>query len=330
MQVLSASDLEQVIAQDRVDSACFDLALRAARAHLYKEQPGNEQHVQRYRLTASSTISFAPIGDGPIHAKVDVLSRKSDAQKVCRVTLSQSQPGSARKLRIAEATCTFMADLIAQETAQPAPAPEPAPKDALTDTAELRRKQIFDGACRVIARHGFGNATMREIAEEAGLSVSLMYKYIKDKDDILYLITSMSMQSLFDWFETEELQSGPADRNLQKAIYRYIDYIGTNRRYINLVYSESRSLSSEHRAKVFDKERAFTRRWEAIVRRGIAQGQFRPIDPELAANMIYFLCTIWSLRYWNIGKFDEQEVRSALTALIFDGLAVRPQATDKT
>ncbi|WP_165821431.1 TetR/AcrR family transcriptional regulator [Falsiruegeria mediterranea] len=193
-------------------------------------------------------------------------------------------------------------------------------KDSLSSTAEMRRLQIFEGACKVIARHGFGNSTMREIAREAGLSVPLMYKYIKDKDDILYLIMTVNMQGMFTFFDNQEFNSGSPEENLIRAVDKYIDYIGDNRKYINLVYSETRSLSAENRMKVFDTERDFMRRWQAIIDDGVDKGFFRPVNTELLSNFIYFLCTVWALRHWSIGHFPVDEVKTALHEFVLTGL----------
>ena len=59
-----------------------------------------------------------------------------------------------------------------------------------------RRKQIMDAALRVFARHGFHGATIKRIAEEAGLkSPALIYWYFKNKDD-LYQAVMMELSPL--------------------------------------------------------------------------------------------------------------------------------------
>ena len=49
-----------------------------------------------------------------------------------------------------------------------------------------RRQQICDAAIRVFGKKGFHTSTMDSVAEEAEVSVGLIYKYFKDKDDLLY------------------------------------------------------------------------------------------------------------------------------------------------
>jgi TetR/AcrR family transcriptional regulator, mexJK operon transcriptional repressor len=49
-----------------------------------------------------------------------------------------------------------------------------------------RRQQIIDGALRVFAQKGFAQATIKEIAQAAGIgSPGLIYHYFADKNDLL-------------------------------------------------------------------------------------------------------------------------------------------------
>jgi AcrR family transcriptional regulator len=48
------------------------------------------------------------------------------------------------------------------------------------------KHKILEAARRLIARDGFAAATMRAIAEEAGLSTGAIYHYYKCKEEVLY------------------------------------------------------------------------------------------------------------------------------------------------
>lgn len=315
MHSYSSSQIAEFIEQKTHDSACASLAIAAARSELERDTPGV------FELVSSSLSTLGPLSPESLVAKPSRLSPKSAAQHVCRVVLSQLGEETSKKRNVAEALCVFRVSAEPESPATPpAKRSDSAAKDTLTSTAETRRLQIFEGACKVIARHGFGNATMREIAREAGLSVPLMYKYIKDKDDILYLIMTVNMQGMFTFFDNDEFLSGTPEENLIKAVDRYIDYIGENRKYINLVYSETRSLNAENKLKVFDTERAFMKRWQTIIEEGVQEGTFKPVNTELLSNLVYFLCTSWALRHWSIGHFPVQEIKDSLHSFILSGL----------
>src|SRR5712692_5778343 len=59
-----------------------------------------------------------------------------------------------------------------------------------------RRRQIFQAACRVLTRKSFHQATVKEIAIEAGLAAGSIYVYLQSKDDILLLIAESMVGEL--------------------------------------------------------------------------------------------------------------------------------------
>ncbi len=195
-----------------------------------------------------------------------------------------------------------------------------APRSADQTTADIRRQQIVEGACEVISQKGYAEASVREIAEAAGVSIPSLYQYVKSKEDILFLITKGCMQRLFEEFRETIGAALSADAKIEKAIGDYLSYISDNRRYINLVYRETRSLSRENRERIFEIERALMKEWEEIIRSGVHAGEFNKVDPVLASNILYFSCSIWSLRHWAINGFGEAKVRKALTQILLDGL----------
>jgi hypothetical protein len=46
------------------------------------------------------------------------------------------------------------------------------------------------------------------------------------------------------------------------------------------------------------------------------------------ANFIYFLCCIWPLRHWTIGKFGQEQVANEIVDFVLNGIgAVRSEGT---
>jgi AcrR family transcriptional regulator len=190
-----------------------------------------------------------------------------------------------------------------------------------TAVGEAREREILDIACDVISAKGFATTSMRDIARAADVSIATMYRYIGSKDELLYRITATRMQELFDYFESNMTDAGTATDRLADAIAVYLDYISKNHRYINLVYRETKALDDDARARIYATERRFMTFWEDIIRRGIDDGEFVAVDVNLAANVAYFACTVWALRYWSIGDRPQRDVQDLLTKLVVGGLA---------
>lgn len=305
--------------QNVLEGAPGILAVKLVKSSVQERNSGSDADISSISETMFSKIDTA---SASLHAVTNLLSEEPSGRQLWRVTVGQKHNVIAEVMvtcQIRDRMASVAPDL-GEETESVVKKP-PEGKVAKRGTLELRRRQIFEGACKVIASKGFGNASMREIAKEAGMSVPLMYKYIKDKDDILYLITSECMSDIIDYFDQQTVFSGTPQENLSHAIEKYIDYIGENRRYINLVYSETRALNAEYRAKIFSMERKFLNYWKKLVSDGVSKGAFKPLDPDLTANYIYFLCTVWSLRYWSIDYAEEDVIKSSLTDFVMGAVA---------
>ncbi len=188
--------------------------------------------------------------------------------------------------------------------------------------ADRRRRQIFLGACEVIAKKGWANASIRDITRAAKITIPTMYQYISGKEDILYLVTSMCMEEILQHFQAHTQSDKAPLESLVDAIAAYFGYIDKNRRYINLVYSETRSLSEVNRERIFELEKQFIYLWELILIKGNETGVFNIRNTHLAANLIYFLCTAWALRHWSIGIYPEEEVKQHILDMILNGIRV--------
>jgi AcrR family transcriptional regulator len=217
----------------------------------------------------------------------------------------------------AEVTTSLVAAPGAPRPQPVAVAPAEAPPGA---TADARRAQIFRAACEAIARKGYDKTSVREIAAAAGLPIATLYLYVRNKEDILHMITQGLMEDIFRDFRENLSAEGTAGEKLARAIGSYLGYVDRNRKYINLVYRETRSLSRENREKIFAIERDFARLWQEILEEGVAAGEFEIAEPALTAELVYFLCNVWSIRHWTVGRFDGALVRAELTRFALRGI----------
>lgn len=64
------------------------------------------------------------------------------------------------------------------------------------EQAQLTKKRIFDTTMRLIHKKGYGKITIREICQNAQISVGTFYLYFSSKDDILLEIYHKTDQKL--------------------------------------------------------------------------------------------------------------------------------------
>lgn len=183
-----------------------------------------------------------------------------------------------------------------------------------------RWQRIVDGASEVIAAKGFAKATIREIAAAADMPVATMYQYLERKEDILYNIYKHFMSdivaSLTRWRSSEL----PPRERLAGAIRMMIDVFDEKHRFIKLMFQETKSLTPEARREVYELDAQYIAVFRDLLSELMRAGEVRVRNVELSANFIYFLCTIWPLRYWSIGKYGEQAVANDIIDFVLNGL----------
>ena len=161
-----------------------------------------------------------------------------------------------------------------------------------------RPREILDAALTVFVANGFAATKLEDVAAAAGISKGLLYRYFDNKADLFKEVIRQTLvttiRDVGDRARASETATGALDIFLERMIAIAND---PRRSAIpKLVISESGSfpeLAVFYLAEVIGP--ALTQ-LTALVRRGIDGGEFRPVDPELAAKGIVaplILSVIW-------------------------------------
>jgi len=199
--------------------------------------------------------------------------------------------------------------------------PVSAPSAAIPKAvADERWQRIVHGASKVIATKGFAKATIREIAAAAEMPVATMYQYLERKEDILYSVYKFFMNDIVATLERWRSSEMPPKERLAGAIRAMIDVFDKNHRFIKLMFQETKALTPEARRQVYELDAQYIAVFRDLLAEAVRNGDFRVRNVELAANFVYFLCTIWPLRFWSIGKYGEQTVTDEIVDFVLNGL----------
>ena len=122
---------------------------------------------------------------------------------------------------------------------------EPAgrPRARVGDAAlvERRRAQIVEAASRLVARQGFAKTVVRDIADEANISVGLVYEYVRSKE---------LWQGMVDEYGGERTligEDGESHRRLRELLRRGYSREAVKGRCADLVESTDRSIDRDWR-----------------------------------------------------------------------------------
>lgn len=191
---------------------------------------------------------------------------------------------------------------------------------------EQRLRQIFNAASQVFGKKGYAGASVRDIAEAAGMPIATMYQYVSGKERLLLLVFETYMSEISAALALTNDTSKTPRQRLHDAIEATLRLYDAYRRQIRLMYQEARSFGPENRERVRKLARATHRVWEGIIRDGIAAGEFACRDPSVTANFIPTLCSIWVLRYSSVKGTSLDQLRESILELLEGGLGVASAA----
>lgn len=181
-----------------------------------------------------------------------------------------------------------------------------------------RRGEIVRAAVKLFSRRGYYNTTIRQIAREAGISVGLVYQYVREKDDVLFL----ALKDVLETYETEiptALQGieHPLER-LQTAIRAYCRIIDRMREATVLTYRSTKSLRPERRRYIKAGETRTNRLLERYLRACIAAGYIAPVNTRLLVYQYVHFAHAWALKGWALRSCYtlEEYVKEGLKLLV--------------
>jgi TetR/AcrR family transcriptional regulator len=189
---------------------------------------------------------------------------------------------------------------------------------------EYRRDGLLQAAMRVFGKYGFDGATMEQIAHEADVAKGTTYLYYRSKQSIYDATLSRGLAELDDWTR-RALDRAP---NLHDAIAAFVtaraEYFLEHRDFFRMyVAAISRQITSvKPRASEFqatvDRQ---TRRLEDAIRRGVADGEIRHVDPAAAALAIFDLTRgLVARAILATREFDVAREVAFVTSLVWNGL----------
>ncbi len=177
---------------------------------------------------------------------------------------------------------------------------------------DRRRKEILRAALRAFREHGYHGTTLDDIAEAFGVRKTALYHYFPDKEAILYACHQESLAEL-DRILKGARGLPTASEQLAHVIREHVRVMTDTLEGSPLAF-EVIALSPERQRDVIAGRDRYERALRRIVARGVADGEFRHVDPKTAVFAILGAIN-WIARWYR----PEGALHSAELGLEFAG-----------
>lgn len=182
-----------------------------------------------------------------------------------------------------------------------------APKSARVAPKNVRRRQLLDSATALMVSDGSHGVSMQAIADEAGVSVGLIYRYFSNKHELVEaVITSV----LDDLAERIPLAAGTIKdpvRRIAALFETYCRIIDERQDATLLTYRESKTLGREALGKILAREIETSDPIRQAIKDAQTEGLMRNVNADLFAEDFVLLAHGWALKHWYFeprGGFD--------------------------
>ena len=169
------------------------------------------------------------------------------------------------------------------------------PAQTQEERSERSRQQILDSALKLFSHRGYGATSVRDIAEEAGVSKGNVYHHFPDKETIFRELLDRYFQAMStpDFPFNRALANGTFPENLEDLGRAARDTVRDYREYVALIYVDVVEFDGSHVRKFYatmaDRFNAFFKAhgMEEELRSKLKEG-LSPISAVMLATRIFY------------------------------------------
>jgi AcrR family transcriptional regulator len=170
----------------------------------------------------------------------------------------------------------------------------------------------------------FSAITTAEIARSAGVTEALIYKYFKDKRDLLHQVLGEYLEQYRAQMDHDLRGIKGSFNKLRKLIWSHINVYATNRVFAKILLIEVRNYPDYYKSETYSRVREYSNIVLQIIEEGVAAGHIRKDVPaRLIRHSI--LGSIEQVCLSGI-TFDKEinpdELTEQICEVIFQGIAL--------
>ncbi|HEU4369394.1 MAG TPA: TetR/AcrR family transcriptional regulator [Methylomirabilota bacterium] len=129
-----------------------------------------------------------------------------------------------------------------------------------------RYDTILDAALAIFAQHGYHQASIREIARAARLSLAGLYHYVGGKDELLFLVLDRALGTLRGTADATLAGARTPRTRLLALIRTHLEFGFHQAEALRTVNRDWELVPDAHRAEIVAGRRAYIDRWLGVLR----------------------------------------------------------------
>jgi len=155
------------------------------------------------------------------------------------------------------------------------------------------RIKIVQALISLLEQKEFNAITTAEIAKKAGVTEALIYKYFKDKRDLLHQVLQVYLEQYAIQLEHDLKGIKGALNKLRKLIWSHINAYATNKVFARIILVEARTHPDFYKSETYQLVKRYSDTVLSIIEEGVRSKEIRD---DIPAKLI---------RYGIIGSIEQ-------------------------
>lgn len=152
--------------------------------------------------------------------------------------------------------------------------------------SEETKTKIMDAAIKLFSTRGFSAASVDDICEEAGISKGAFYHHFESKQALFVALLDSWLQAIDSAIESSKDKTAPETFMQMTEAFPYLFETAGEGLPMFLEFW----LAASRDKKIWDASispyRRYHKYFTSLIKKGVDEGSFIEIDPELASRMI--------------------------------------------
>jgi AcrR family transcriptional regulator len=188
------------------------------------------------------------------------------------------------------------------------------------DEHSSRKDIIVSKAASLFREKGYKATSMRELADAVGVEAASLYNHIHSKTEILHVICFNVANKFMSHMESIEQENVSAIVKVEKLLRFHINEMLHQYEEVYVSDREWKHLTDPYLSNFQNQRRTYRKRFAAIIEKGIAAGEIKPIDAPTA--VLIMLHAVSGIESWHrsTAKISGKELEENMVTIMVDGL----------
>jgi AcrR family transcriptional regulator len=149
-----------------------------------------------------------------------------------------------------------------------------------------RREAIVKAATTLFGRGSYATVQMDDVAKAAAIGKPALYRYFSSKEELFLEVSDRALRRLEQRLVELNARGLRPGKTLARMVELLVEALRQHFASLRLLTGEHPVLANRWRLLFRNRRRAINATLSEVLRRGVTEGEFRPLDATIAPGMI--------------------------------------------